>query len=122
MAPQTPEEEALDVERLRELVDDEAAGLADLEAVYGIEPDDAWARDQVLGRFARARRNDARAALKMLQHDYKWRREEGVAGLRTQSAAQVLGCDYNAPRTLSKYYQRRLLGVDAAGRVCLYQS
>ena len=121
--PQTPEEERADIENLKALVDAEDAGLGDLDAVYCVpEGDDPWERDNVLGRFARARRGDARAALALLQKDYAWRLEHDVPGLRTQSAAQVLGCDYNAPRTLSKYYQRRVLGVDAAGRLCLFQS
>ena len=52
----------------------------------------------------------------------KWRAEHRVCELRSTSAAQVLGCDHNAPQTLAHYYQRRLLGVDAAGRVTLYQN
>ena len=64
---------------------------------------------------------DVRAAAALMK-DMKWRAEPRVCELRSTSAAQVLGCDHNAPQTLAHYYQRRLLGVDAAGRVTLYQN
>ena len=50
----------------------------------------------------------------------KWRAEHRVCELRSTSAAQVLGCDHNAPQTLAHYY------VSCWGRryrrVTLYQN
>ena len=80
----------------------------DFRRVYGI-PDDiddadaAWERDAILGRFSRARRGDGRAAAALLRNDMTWRAEHRVCELRSTSAAQVLGCDHNAPQTLAHY-------------------
>ena len=84
----------------------------DFRRVYGI-PDDiddadaAWERDAILGRFQGPPRR-RRAAAALLRNDKKWRAEHRVCDLRSTSAAQVLGCDHNAPQTLAHYYQRRL--------------
>jgi len=78
----------------------------DFKKVYGIsedidDADAAWERDAILGRFSRARRGDVNAAAKMLRNDMQWRAEHRVCELRSTSAAQVLGCDHNAPQTLA---------------------
>ncbi|KAH8047692.1 cholestenol delta-isomerase [Aureococcus anophagefferens] len=105
MAPQSPEEEKYDLINLKtRVLEDAGTSMPDFEKVYCIPEGDDWEFENVLGRFSRA--------------DYDWRVEHGVAALRTQSPAEVLGCD---PRVLSQYYERRLLGVDAHGRLCLYQ-
>lgn len=139
MAPQTPEEEKYDLCRLRALfIKERDTSFDDFRGVYCIpepswregaspskdekkraEDDQQWELDNVLGRFSRARRGNEEAAMAMMRADYAWRVQNGVAQLRTQSPAQVLGCD---PRVLSQYYERRLLGVDVKGRLCLYQS
>ncbi|EGB05858.1 hypothetical protein AURANDRAFT_66087 [Aureococcus anophagefferens] len=110
MAPQSPEEEKYDLINLKtRVLEDAGTSMPDFEKVYCIPEGDDWER---------ARRGDAKTAYAFLKADYDWRVEHGVAALRTQSPAEVLGCD---PRVLSQYYERRLLGVDAHGRLCLYQ-
>ena len=139
MAPQSPEEEKYDLINLKtRVLEDAGTSMPDFEKVYCIPEGDDWEFENVLGRFSRAsgakrtarpgprrarprrraRRGDARTAYAFLKADYDWRVEHGVAALRTTSPAEVLGCD---PRVLSQYYERRLLGVDAHGRLCLYQ-
>ncbi|KAJ8603736.1 hypothetical protein CTAYLR_000251 [Chrysophaeum taylorii] len=73
----------------------------------------------LLGRFAHARRGVAEKAVEFLEEDVRWREEVSAAGLRRQSARDVLGCE---PRNVSRFYERRLLGLDALGRPVYYQN
>ena len=107
--------DADDIARLRSLFAAEReSSFADFGAVYCVDdPDD------VLARFARARRGDPEAALAFLREDYDWRKAEDAASLRSTAPAAVLGQD---PAVLAEYYRRRCVGLDSAGRLTFYQS
>ena len=92
--------DADDIARLRTLFAAEReATFADFGAVYCVDdPDD------VLARFARARRGDPDAALAFLREDYEWRKAEDAASLRSTPPEAVLGHD---PAVLAEYYRTR---------------
>ena len=104
-----------DIARLRALFAAEReATFADFGAVYCVDdPDD------VLARFARARRGDPDAALAFLREDYEWRKAEDAAALRATPPEAVLGQD---PAVLAEYYRRRCVGLDCQGRLTFYQA
>ena len=104
-----------DIARLRTLFAAEReANFADFAAVYCVD-----AADDVLARFARARRGDPHAALQFLKEDYAWRKAEDAASLRTTPPAAVLG---QPPEVLAEYYRRRCVGLDCKGRLTFYQA
>lgn len=104
-----------DVASLRQLFSAEReSSFADFTDVYCI--DDA---EEVLSRFARARRGDPEAALAFLKEDYAWRRSEEAAVLRSTPPADVLEQD---PSFLAEYYRRRCVGLDSSGRLTFYQA
>ena len=87
-----------DIARLRTLFAAEReASFADFAAVYCVD-----AADDVLARFARARRGDPEAALAFLREDYEWRKAEDAVALRSTPPADVLGHD---PAVLAEYYR-----------------
>ena len=107
--------DADDLARLRQLFSAEReSNFADFAAVYCVD-----AADDVLARFARARRGDPEAALAFLREDYEWRKAENAAALRSTPPADVLGQD---PSVLAEYYRRRCVGLDSAGRLTFYQA
>ena len=109
------EEAAADLERLRALFAAErASNFPDFTNVYCVD-----AADDVLARFARARRGDPDAALAFLSEDYEWRKAEDAASLRSTPPAAVLGQD---PAVLAEYYRRRCVGLDCQGRLTFYQA
>ncbi len=104
-----------DIARLRTLFAAEReASFADFAAVYCVD-----AADDVLARFARARRGDPEAALAFLREDYEWRKAEDAVALRSTPPADVLGHD---PAVLAEYYRRRCVGLDCQGRLTFYQA
>ena len=104
-----------DIARLRTLFAAERdSSFADFGAVYCVDD-----TDDVLARFARARRGDPDAALAFLREDYEWRKAEDAAALRSRPPADVLGQD---PSVLAEYYRRRCVGLDSAGRLTFYQA
>ena len=104
-----------DIARLRTLFAAEReASFANFAAVYCVD-----AADDVLARFARARRGDPEAALAFLREDYEWRKAEDAAALRSTPASEVLGQD---PAVLAEYYRRRCVGLDCQGRLTFYQA
>ena len=109
------EEAGADLERLRALFAAEReSNFADFGAVYCVDdPDD------VLARFARARRGDPDAALAFLCEDYEWRKAADAASLRSTPPADVLG---QSPEVLAEYYRRRCVGLDSSGRLTFYQA
>ena len=109
------EEASSDLERLRALFAAErAANFPEFTDVYCVD-----AADDVLARFARARRGDPHAALQFLKEDYAWRKAEDAASLRTTPPADVLG---QSPEVLAEYYRRRCVGLDCRGRLTFYQA
>ena len=109
------EEAASDLERLRALFAAErSANFPEFTDVYCVD-----AADDVLARFARARRGDPHAALQFLKEDYAWRKAEDAASLRSTPPAAVLG---QPPEVLAEYYRRRCVGLDSAGRLTFYQA
>ena len=109
------EEAASDLERLRALFAAErSANFPEFTDVYCVD-----AADDVLARFARARRGDPHAALQFLKEDYAWRKAEDAASLRSTPPADVLGQD---PAVLAEYYRRRCVGLDCKGRLTFYQA
>ena len=104
-----------DLERLRTLFAAEReANFPEFTDVYCVD-----AADDVLARFARARRGDPDAALAFLREDYEWRKAEDAASLRSTPPAAVLGQD---PAVLAEYYRHRCVGLDSAGRLTFYQA
>ena len=109
------EEASSDLERLRALFAAErAANFPEFTDVYCVD-----AADDVLARFARARRGDPEAALAFLREDYEWRKAEDAVALRSTPPADVLGHD---PAVLAEYYRRRCVGLDCQGRLTFYQA
>ncbi|CAH0372248.1 unnamed protein product [Pelagomonas calceolata] len=109
------EEASSDLERLRALFAAErTANFPEFTDVYCVD-----AADDVLARFARARRGDPDAALAFLREDYEWRKAEDAASLRSTPPADVLG---QSPDVLAEYYRRRCVGLDSAGRLTFYQA
>ena len=109
------EEAASDLERLRALFAAErSANFPEFTDVYCVD-----AADDVLARFARARRGDPHAALQFLKEDYEWRKAEDAAALRSTPPETVLGQD---PSVLAEYYRRCCVGLDSSGRLTFYQS
>ena len=109
------EEAGADLERLRALFAAErSANFPEFTDVYCVD-----AADDVLARFARARRGDPHAALQFLKEDYAWRKAEDAASLRTTPPADVLG---QSPEVLAEYYRRRCVGLDCQGRLTFYQA
>ena len=109
------EEAASDLERLRALFAAErSANFPEFTDVYCVD-----AADDVLARFARARRGDPHAALQFLKEDYAWRKAEDAATLRSTPPEAVLG---QPPEVLAEYYRRRCVGLDSAGRLTFYQA
>ena len=104
-----------DIARLRTLFAAErSANFPEFTDVYCVD-----AADDVLARFARARRGDPHAALQFLKEDYAWRKAEDAASLRTTPPADVLG---QSPEVLAEYYRRRCVGLDCQGRLTFYQA
>ena len=94
------EEAGADLERLRALFAAErSANFPEFTDVYCVD-----AADDVLARFARARRGDPEAALAFLREDYEWRKAEDAVALRSTPPADVLGHD---PAVLAEYYRTR---------------
>ena len=107
--------DADDLARLRQLFSAEReSNFADFAAVYCVD-----AADDVLARFARARRGDPDAALAFLCEDYEWRKAEDAASLRSTPPEAVLG---QPPEVLAEYYRRRCVGLDSSGRLTFYQA
>ena len=106
--------DADDLARLRQLFSAERESFPEFTDVYCVD-----ATDDVLARFARARRGDPDAALAFLREDYDWRKAEDAAALRSTPASEVLGQD---PTVLAEYYRRRCVGLDSAGRLTFYQA
>ena len=104
-----------DIARLRTLFAAErSANFPEFTDVYCVD-----AADDVLARFARARRGDPHAALQFLKEDYAWRKAEDAAKLRSTPPADVLG---QSPEVLAEYYRRRCVGLDCQGRLTFYQA
>lgn len=109
--------------------DDLSDDLAQLRSLFAAERDATFAdfahvycvadEDDVLARFAGARRGDPDAALAFLKEDYAWRQSEDAAALRSTPAADVLERD---PAILAEYYRRRCVGLDNQGRLTFYQA
>ena len=74
----------------------------------------------LFGRFARARKGDTDKAVTFLKADVEWRRSVGAAGLRRVGPEVAL----NGASTdeVAQYYERKLLGLDRAGRPVYYQN
>ena len=106
--------DADDLARLRQLFSAERESFAEFSDVYCVD-----AADDVLARFARARRGDPEAALAFLREDYEWRKAEDAVALRSTPPADVLGHD---PAVLAEYYRRRCVGLDCQGRLTFYQA
>lgn len=71
----------------------------------------------LIGRFSRARKGSPENALQFLREDVAWRNARGVADLRSKHPKEVLGVN---PKDVAEYYERRLLGMDIAGRPVYY--
>ena len=106
--------DADDLARLRQLFSAERESFAEFTDVYCVD-----AADDVLARFARARRGEPHAALQFLKEDYEWRKAEDAAALRSTPPETVLGQD---PSVLAEYYRRRCVGLDSSGRLTFYQA
>ena len=84
--------DADDLARLRQLFSAERESFADFSDVYCVD-----AADDVLARFARARRGDPEAALAFLREDYAWRKADDAAALRSTPASGTIGNRFKAP-------------------------
>lgn len=71
----------------------------------------------LIGRFSRARKGSPETALQFLREDVAWRNARFVPDLRLKHPREVLGVD---PKEVAEYYERRLLGMDVAGRPVYY--
>lgn len=100
---------------VRELLAEQPSVRAAVRKSYGLRNEQEV--DAVIGRFARARKGAPEKALRLISENLAWRSERDAVGLRRLSQKSVLGCD---PALLSKFYERRLVGLDRQGRPCYY--